>query len=94
MTVNYQPNPLNTLGLRQLDFCPPHFFPVAFDLKGGPKKISDWVWEHLSGRFFYGEIYVVNEENSYKPILQKVVAFEVHSEASYFALMLNDINKF
>jgi len=52
------------------------------------------VWEHLSGRFFYGEIYVVNEENSYKPILQKVVAFEVHSEASYFALMLNDINKF
>jgi hypothetical protein len=94
MIVNYQPNPLNKLGLRQLDFCPPHFFPVVFDLKGTSKKISDWVWEHLSGRFFYGEIYLANEENNYKPTLQKVVAFEIHSEASYFSLMLNDINKF
>lgn len=95
MIVNYQPNPLNTLGLRQLEYCPPHFYSVGFDLKCAPKKVTDWIWENLAGRFYFGDAYhLVLDSNSTKPVLQKVAAFEVHSEASYFALMLNDINKF
>lgn len=95
MTVNYQPNPLNTFDLRRIDFCPPHFYPVDFDLAVTEKRITDWIWEHLQGRFFFGDVFQVTKENNKRyTLLQKRASFEIHSEASYFAMLLNDINKF
>lgn len=51
------------------------------------KQIIDWIYTNLSGRFFFGE--VTNGSS-----MHRRVAFEVHSEASYFALILPEINKF
>lgn len=84
-------NPLNVMGLRQLDHCPPHFQKIPFDLRANLKSISDWIYENLSGRFYIGD-YVYTDDASSPPKLQKVVAFELHEEASYFGLFLPNIN--
>lgn len=92
MSRSFQLNPLNANQLRVLDHCPPHFYVVDFDLVCHPKKITDWVYENLYGRYYYGEIVKTGTNSGYN--IQKRIAFEIHSEASYFALMLGDINKF
>jgi hypothetical protein len=96
MTVKpYSLNPLNVSGIRKVAHCPPHFFAVDFNLSCPEKKITDWIWEHLEGRFYFGDIYTDIVDNGTKRnILQKRAAFEIHSESSYFAMLLNDINKF
>ena len=48
-------NPLNVFGLRRMDHCPPHFEKVYFDLRTSEKHISDWIYEHLIGRFWFGD---------------------------------------
>ncbi len=88
-------NPLNVAGLRQLDHCPPRFFPVDFDLSCKQKKISDWIWTNLHGRFYLGDTYGIDRSSkSSTTFLKKRAAFEIHSEASYFAMILTDLNKF
>lgn len=94
MTVNkFVVNQLNNHNLRELDHCPPHFFPVDFDLSANEKRLRDWIWENLQGRFYFGDTYGTGEnaKNSY---LKKRAAFEIHSEASYFAICLPELNKF
>lgn len=84
-------NPLNVFGLRRLTHCPPHFERVQFDLYTNEKSISDWIYENLEGRFFVGPIDVA-QPNSIT-IRQTVVAFEQSSEASYFSLLLPQVNQ-
>jgi hypothetical protein len=83
-------NPLSVFGLRELDYCPPHFTRVDFALKTNEKIISDWIWANLEGRFWYGDHYY-KEENTVQ--FTKSVAFENAGEASMFALILDQINK-
>jgi len=83
-------NPLNVFGLRQMSHCPPHFSRVSFDLATTDKRITDWIYENLSGRFWYGDSYYTTDTGS--TVMQKSVAFERHSEASYFSLMLDKFN--
>lgn len=83
-------NPLNVFGLRQMSHCPPHFSRVSFDLTTTDKRITDWIYENLSGRFWYGDSYYTTDTGSI--VMQKSVAFEQHSEASYFSLMLDKFN--
>ena len=98
MTVRkYQPNPLNTFGLRELEHCPPHFYAVDFGISTAEKRLRDWIWENLQGRFYFGDAYSINRDSSSNKkyvIMNKQAAFEVHSEASYFALVLPELNKF
>ena len=85
-------NPLNVFGLREVQSnCPPHFVRVPFDLRTNEKKIKDWIWEHLDGRFWMGDYYYTDGATVQS---QKCAAFEIHSEASYFSLLLDQINKF
>lgn len=88
-------NPLNVFDLRQLNHCPPHFIVVAFDLHVGIKYISDWIYENLEGRFYIGDYFsatdTTNDRNQLVK-MQKVVAFELHEEASFFGLFLPTIN--
>ena len=84
-------NPLNVFGLRELQHCPPHFQKVSFELRTNVKDIKNWVYENLSGRFWFGEQYV--ELTHGKLSIDKCIAFENHSEASYFSLMLDQINQ-
>jgi len=88
-------NPLNAAGLRKVAHCPPHFYAVDFNLSSPEKKITDWIYENLEGRFYFGDTYAdIIDNGSRRSVLQKRAAFEIHSEASYFAMLLNDINKF
>ena len=89
----FQLNPLNVHNTRVINHCPPHFFAVDFDLSTSAKKVSDWIYENLSGRFYFGEITTYNTTTS-KLVMYTRAAFEIHSEASYFALMLPEVNKF
>jgi len=84
-------NLLNVSGLRNIDHCPPHFERVDFDIRTSQKKISDWIYENLEGRFWLGDIY--QKSGSGSTSLRKCASFEKHSEASYFSLMLDTINK-
>jgi len=90
-------NPLNIFGLRRLDHCPPHFQSIVFDCQSSaPKKISDWIYENLSGRFYYADVYVKDSPNDLSSgkllSMKKMAAFEIHEEASYFALVLPTLN--
>lgn len=83
-------NPLNVFGLRELDHCPPHFYRICFDLKTQEKRIKDWVYENLEGRFWMGDAFYQSDNGN--TLMQKCVAFEEHSEASYFSLFLDKFN--
>lgn len=87
-------NPLAVNNMRQVDFCPPHFEKVIFDLATDAKKITDWLYENTDGRFYIGSAVKMPTSDEEKAKLSHCVAFEVHSEASYFALMLNTINSY
>lgn len=82
-------NPLNVHGLRRVDHCPPHFVRVCFDLHVEEKRITDWVWTNLHGRFYFGD-FVTNDNG--KKTMSKLLAFEHHSEASYFGLFIDTVN--
>lgn len=77
--------------MRRMDSLPPHFSKVVFDLSTSDKVLTDWIWENLEGRFFYGE-YFSETDNALD--VQKVAAFEISGEASMFALILDTINKY
>lgn len=91
MLKHNEVNLLAVFGLRRIDHCPPHFTPVRFDLRVHEKMITDWIWEHLDGRFYIGDCYSHLDNGNIDA--QKMVAFEESSEASYFALMINTINQ-
>lgn len=78
-------NFLNVHGLRQLDWCPPHFAQVQFESHVTDKMISNWIYENLSSRFYIGD---TDSENK----RQTLVAFESPGEASYFSLCLSQSN--
>ena len=89
-------NPLAVFGLRRVEHCPPHFTPVDFDIYVNEKIISDWIYENLSGRFYYGYSYnhIPNPASKIRVNAQRRAAFELPSEASYFSLLLDTINRY
>lgn len=84
-------NPLAVFGLREVDHCPPHFVKVMFDSRAYSKRISDWIWANLDGRFYFNDWYSKDEANN--TVMQKCAAFEIPGEASMFALILDQINQ-
>ena len=87
MLKHKEPNSLSVLNIRRLDFCPVHFQKMTFDLYTNVKNISDWLYENTDGRFYFGQIADGKQ-------LVYCAGFENHSEASYFAIMLPQFNKF
>jgi hypothetical protein len=83
-------NPLAVFGLRRVEHFPPHFTPVRFDAFVADKQLTDWIWEHLSGRFYFDDEYATEKQTI---SAQKIAAFEIPGEASYFSLILDTINK-
>jgi hypothetical protein len=84
MISQYEANPLNVHGLRELTWCPPHFTKVRIDTLATKKNFTDWLYENLEGRFFIGEEDIDKHRCT-------VIAFEIAGEASYFSLMLPEI---
>ena len=89
MLKHNEVNPLAVFGLRRLDHCPPHFVLVEFESYTNEKAISDWIYEHLTGRFYLGDWY---KNNNGKSEMSRCVGFEEPGEASYFSLVLDTIN--
>jgi hypothetical protein len=83
-------NPLAVFGLRRVEHCPPHFIKVEFDCRVNEKEIADWIYTHLTGRFYLGDRYSSADQGSLN--MCKCAAFEISGEASYFALQLDQIN--
>ena len=90
MLKHNEVNPLSVFGLRRVEHCPPHFTTLLFESYVPEKIISDYIYEHLMGRFFLGDCLDYEEDGS--RIAQKMAAFELASEASYFSLILHTIN--
>ena len=87
-------NPLSVFGLRDVDWCPPHFTTVDFDSKTNDKVIIDWIWANLSGRFYFGDHYYRGINNGADGVHScKRAAFEMPGEASMFALVSDTINQ-
>lgn len=85
-------NPLNVFDLRRLNHCPPHFSKVIIKhLYVDPKKVTDWIYENLSGRFCMID-YVDESDTGRSNQVDKCVAFEEAGEASMFTLMIDQIN--
>ena len=82
-------NPLNVFGIRKMEHCPPHFEKIVFQLRTSEKKILDWVYENLESRFWMGDSYSNFDDKLH---LSKCIAFESPSEASYFLLLIDQIN--
>lgn len=91
MLKHNEVNALSVFELRRVDHCPPHFTRFSFDLNVQDKQVTDWIYENLSGRFYFGDEYFVHESNG-KVGMRKCAAFEQAGEASYFALQLDTIN--
>jgi hypothetical protein len=85
-----QINPLNVFGMRRVAHCPPHFETLVFDIRTQEKNLTDWVYENLAGRFYFGDHFYTTDGGSVA--LSKMIAFEEHSELSYFGLFLDTIN--
>lgn len=85
-------NPLNVHGLRQLQHCPGHFEQVIFNPTTQTKHYSDWIYENLEGRFYIGDIDVARTPGGKTIDRNLLVAFELASEASYFSLLLPQLN--
>ena len=88
-----EPNWFNISGTRRVvTHCHPHFMPVSFSRNASELDISNWVYENLEGRYWIGDTQVRSGVELKLDILS-TVAFEEHSEATYFSLMLNQINQ-
>jgi hypothetical protein len=92
MLRNGQANPLNVHGLREKEHCPPHFIQVQFEIRCNGKQITDWIWENLEGRFWFGDLYYVNTNGSVA--MTACAAFEIPGEASMFSLCLDRIQNY
>jgi hypothetical protein len=88
--INSEANPLAVWGLRRLEHQPVHFTSVDFDIICLEKEITDWIWNNLSGRFWFGDTYTHTAGGSVT--VCKRAAFEQGAEASFFGLMLDTIN--
>jgi hypothetical protein len=79
------PNPLDVLDLRRVDFCPPHFSTVEVSRKYNiDRAICDWIEDNLSGRYFFGHSIGFDKMNNLTQ--SNVVGFEQDKEMSFFVL--------
>lgn len=85
-------NPLAVLGIRQVKRCPPHFRKIPLDnVIVLTSSITDWIWLNLSGRFYIGYQSTAKSRKENDSREELVAAFEIHSEATHFALILPTI---
>ena len=86
-----EPNILTIKNLRRItSHCPPHFEKVHFSMRGIDKDITDWIWENLSGRFYFGTVDIPSESGKgYSR--SSMAAFEIASEASMFSFHISSV---
>lgn len=79
------PNPLDVLGLRRVEFCPPHFATAMVQRRYNiDRAICDWIEDHLTGRYYFGQSLQLDENNNLTQTT--TVGFEQEKELSFFML--------
>jgi hypothetical protein len=82
--VKVKINPLDVLGIRKVNFCPPNFETVDLDKTYNIEAVlSDWIEDNLSGRYFIGDNVCIKDD-SIKGVT--TVGFEHTKEMSFFML--------
>jgi len=76
-------NPLNIFDIRRVQFPAHHFFYTDEVSTTNLKKIDDWIYRHLKGRYFTGDGIVLH--NNTIEYIHKI-GFEVEKELSFFKL--------
>lgn len=81
-------NPLNVIEARRVEFCPPYFETVVINPSYNLNvAIDEWIYNHLSGRYFMGPSIEEATGTSSSGFKQKLkIGFENPSELSYFML--------
>jgi len=83
-----EPNPLNVLDIREIDFMPDHFGKIKFAVVGFNSwntvdLCRQWIYNNLSGRFcLIKSLEIV--DNKMETVYQ--IGFEEQSEATMFTL--------
>lgn len=90
----HEVNWANLTNTQRVEHCPPHFTPIYFSLYTVEQHIANWLHENCAGRFYLGDSYVRDADVLTNLGLHKVVAFENPEEATYFTLMLGQINQY
>jgi len=88
---NGKPNPLNFLDLRRVDFPARHFHFTTI-LKYSPssvKKMDDWIFTNLNGRYYIGQGIDLDHNNSVVYITK--LGFEQEKEMSFFLLSYSNL---
>jgi len=82
--VKVKVNPLDILGIRRVNFCPPTFETVDLEKTYNIEAVlSDWIEDNLSGRYFLGENVSLNNDTISNVT---TVGFEESKEMSFFML--------
>lgn len=76
-------NPLNALGVRELNHLPVHFVKTTIS-SYDKDPIKNWVTQKLSGRFCILDTPTISDKN--KLTSATTLAFENHQELTYFML--------
>lgn len=76
-------NPLNALGIRKTKFPAVHFHYTTESAQLNSKKIDDWIFQHLKGRYFIGTG-VALHNNTIEYVFK--IGFEIEKELSFFKL--------
>lgn len=77
-------NPIDVLKKRQVKFLPVHFSKIKLDRSFGDHDIERWIKTKLKGRYFFGNISDVGQDNRLKVFT--AVGFEDQKELTYFML--------
>lgn len=78
-------NPLAVFGMREMKVCPKHFEKVTVGYSLETRLISDWIYENTDGRFY------LSQTSNIAGTKQLTVGFEVHFEATFFAMRLPEL---
>ena len=79
------PNPLDVLDLRRVDFCPPHFITVDVPRRYNiDRAICDWIEDNLSGRYYFGPAIGLDDMRNLTQTIR--IGFEQPKESSFFML--------
>ena len=79
------PNPLDVLGIRRVNFCPPHFATVMVPRRYNiDKAICSWIDDNLTGRYYFGQSIKLDQDNNLNQT--NTVGFEQEKELSFFML--------
>lgn len=83
---NGKPNPLNFLDLRRVQFPARHFHFISIP-KYTPaliKKIDEWIYNNLNGRYYIGQGIELDNTNTFVYVTK--IGFEKEKEMSFFLL--------